>query len=50
MGVASSWIQRFVVELTGLEQAVSTFGAPSGLLYFLVFAAPLAEGAKVLAA
>ena len=49
-GVLVAFAQRFVAELTGLEPAVATFGAPSGLLFVLAFSAPLAEGSKVAAA
>jgi len=49
-GVAAAFVQGFVAEVTGLDQAVTTFGAPGGLLFVLAFSAPLAEGAKVAAA
>jgi RsiW-degrading membrane proteinase PrsW (M82 family) len=49
-GVATAFLHRFVVDLTGLESSVATFGAPAGVLFVLVFSAPLAEGAKVAAA
>lgn len=49
-GVGTAFVHHFVVDLTGLESSVATFGSFGGVVFVLVFSAPLAEGAKVAAA
>ncbi len=50
LGVGTTLLHHFVVDITGFASTIATFSAPGGLLFSLVLSAPLAEGVKVAAA